>query len=83
MATTSEAHNRDTARARLSFGGDEGKNEYDRNIQITDLNALNAVLAVIRWKKMPGFYFDLKRERFSSYTIGSNMLLNEDIHEPS
>jgi hypothetical protein len=80
--TTSEGHNRDTARARLSFGGDEGKNEYDRNIQIADLNALNAVLAVIRWKKMRGFYFDLKRERFSSFTIGSNMLLNEDIHEP-
>jgi len=79
--TRSDSDDRATARARMSFGGDGGKNEYDKNIQIADLNALNAVLAVIRWKKMRGFYFDLKYERFNSYTIGSNMLLNEDIYE--
>jgi ThiF family len=36
--------------------------EYDTNIQIADLNALNATLAVIRWKKLCGFYADLERE---------------------
>jgi len=41
-----------------------------KNIQVADLNCLNATLAVIRWKKMCGFYFDLKHERYSSYTIG-------------
>lgn len=80
---TSDVNNRDIARARMSFANDEGVNEYDKNIQIADLNALNAILAVIRWKKMRGFYFDFKHERFNSYSIGSNMLLNEDIHEPS
>jgi molybdopterin/thiamine biosynthesis adenylyltransferase len=30
--------------------------EYATNIQIADLNALNAVLAVIRWKRHLGFY---------------------------
>ncbi len=77
--TTSEHGKRETARARMSFAGDGGPNEYDKNVQIADLNALNAVLAVIRWKRLRGFYFDLKRERFTSYTIGNSMLLNEDI----
>jgi hypothetical protein len=81
--TTSLSESREEARARMPFVSDETNNEYDRNIQIADLNALNAVLAVIRWKKMRGFYFDHKHERFCSYTVGGNMLLNEDIHEPS
>jgi hypothetical protein len=79
--TTSGKDTRAMARARMSFAEGDGANEYDKNIQIADLNALNATLAVIRWKKMRGFYFDLKHEHFNSYTIGSNMLLNEDIHE--
>jgi tRNA A37 threonylcarbamoyladenosine dehydratase len=32
------------------------ENDYDTNIQIADLNCLSAVLAVIKWKKMSGFY---------------------------
>lgn len=79
---TSMAPNRQAARARMSFTADDGaKNEYDRNIQIADLNALNAVMAVLRWKKLCGFYFDFKQERFNSYTIGNNLLLSEDLHE--
>ena len=31
-------------------------NEYDRNIQVADLNALNALLAVIEWKRFLGYY---------------------------
>jgi ThiF family len=77
--TTSEPTNRASARARISFASDDLGNEYDKNIQVADLNALNATLAVIRWKKLRGFYFDLTRERFNSYTIGGNLLLNEDI----
>lgn len=80
--TTSDPDGHETARARMSFAEGDGINEYDKNIQIADLNALNATLAVVRWKKLRGFYFDLKHERFSSYTIGLNMLLSEDIHEP-
>ena len=80
--TTSDPDSRAVARARISFAESEGIDEYDKNIQVADLNALNATLAVIRWKKMRGSYFDLKHERFSSYTIGGNMLLSEDIYEP-
>ena len=35
--------------------------EYATNIQIADLNALNALMAVIKWKKLSGFYQDLKK----------------------
>lgn len=31
---------------------------YRSNIQIADLNALNAVLAVGTWKRLCGFYVD-------------------------
>lgn len=56
----------------------EDNNEYSRNIQIADLNALNAALAVIKWKKIFGFYGDLEHEHFSTYDIDGNHLNNED-----
>lgn len=62
---------------RIPFG-DEEDDEYDRNIQTTDLNMLNAVLAVIKWKKLYGFYLDQEQEMFTTYTIGGNQLLNAD-----
>jgi hypothetical protein len=54
------------------------ENEYSTNIQIADLNALNAALAVIKWKKLIDFYQDLKEEHHSTYSINSAQLLNED-----
>ena len=61
----------------ISFADDED-DEYDQNIQIADLNMLNAALAVIRWKKILRFYSDLEHEHSSTYTIDGNHLLNED-----
>jgi hypothetical protein len=51
-------------------------NDYDRNIQVADINALNATLAVIRFKKTLGFYQDQEHERRSFYMIGGNYILN-------
>jgi ThiF family len=65
-------------RPRINFAtGDEG-NDYAKNIQIAELNALNAALAVIRWKKAAGIYLDLEYEYFSTYSINGNHILNED-----
>ena len=50
--------------------------EYERNVQIVELNALNAALAVIRWKKFRGFYLDLGKEDRSAYTIDGNHMSN-------
>lgn len=58
--------------------GDHDLNEYASNIQIADLNCLNAVLAVIKWKKMLGFYQDLKKEHNSLYFVNTGKLINDD-----
>lgn len=50
--------------------------EYERNIQIVELNALNAAFAVIRWKKYRGFYADRECELQSTYMLDGNHLLN-------
>jgi hypothetical protein len=63
---------------RVSFAGGGEANIYSSNIQVADLNALNAVMAVIKWKKLKGFYRDLEREHHSTYTTDGNMLLNGD-----
>jgi hypothetical protein len=76
--TTSTAQMRDHFRGRVSFEDAPGGDDYDRNIQIADLNALNAALAVMKWKKLFGFYRDLKSEHNSQFSIDTNLLLNED-----
>jgi hypothetical protein len=78
--TTSTPKQRDHVRTknRISFSAGDGNNEYDRNIQIADLNALNAAFAVIKWEKLFGFYHDFENEHHCTYTIDGNKLVNED-----
>lgn len=66
---------------RISFGGGDEDDVYSSNIQVADLNALNAVLAVIKWKKIRGFYRDLEKEHHCTYTTDGNMLLNGDLND--
>jgi hypothetical protein len=49
-----------------------------RNIQVADLNMINAAFAVMKWKKMCGFYGDEVREHHSVYTVASHALSKED-----
>src|SRR5260370_5149870 len=70
---------RNVARARISFASDDVNNEYDKNIQVADLNALNACLAVMAWKKLRGFYFNLGKERFVSFTIANSLFVKDDV----
>ena len=74
--TTSTSHNRAQARRRISLTGGGEKDVYSSNIQVADLNALNAVLAIVKWKKLIGFYRDLEGELHCTYTTDGNMLLN-------
>lgn len=62
---------------RISYGDSRNDDLYSSNIQVADLNALNGVLAVIKWKKIRGFYRDIDQEFHSTYTTDGNMLLNE------
>ncbi len=61
----------------ISLGDAIEANEYAPNIQVADLNALAAALAVIRWKKLLGFYRDLEDEQQMLYTIDGNTIDNE------
>jgi hypothetical protein len=65
-------------RRRFRLPGARRENIYSSNIQVADLNALNAVMAIIKWKKLKGFYRDLEQENHSTYTTDGNMLLNGD-----
>jgi hypothetical protein len=76
--TTSTPMMREHFSSRVSFEDAAGDDDYDRNIQIADLNALNAALAVIKWKKLFGFYRDLKSEHHSQFSVDTNLLVNED-----
>lgn len=63
---------------RVSLGGSEEDDIYKSNIQVADLNSLNATMAVIRWKKYCGFYQDLYREHQSTYDINTHQLSRDE-----
>lgn len=69
-------HANEQIRSRIPYQ-EGGANDYSRNIQIAELNALNAAVAVIRWKRIVGFYADLQNENLSHYMIDGNCLINE------
>ncbi|MCB2178828.1 ThiF family adenylyltransferase [bacterium] len=78
--TTGDIEMMDMAYRNLPFNASDENNEnneYNQNIQVADLNALNASLAVIRWKKLFGFYHDFESEYKSNYTIDGNIINNE------
>ena len=60
----------------IDLAGDDAPGEYERNAQLAELNALNAALAVIKWKKVRGFYNDLARDLNCEYVIDGNKLMN-------
>jgi len=50
--------------------------EYDTNLQVDELNAITANLAVVRYKKLLRFYTDVEDERHTVYVIDSSDLLH-------
>jgi hypothetical protein len=75
--TSSTEKKRDHTKNRISFTESED-NEYSKNIQVADLNCLNAALAVIKWKKLCGFYYDCEKENHCTYSTNLNMLTSDD-----
>ena len=76
--TTGTSDKYDHLANRISYI-EEDNNDYNTNIQIAELNCLNAVLAVIKWKKICGFYQDLREEHHCTYSINVAQLTNEDV----
>jgi hypothetical protein len=64
--------------ARASFADGSEHNEYRQNIQIAELNALNAALAVVWWKKLRGFYANVAKEHHCTYGVEAQALTRGD-----
>ena len=79
--TTSTEANRACFRENVSFAP-PGDDAYLTNIQIADLNMLNAAFAVLKWKKIYGFYQDLVGEHHCTYTLNCGMLLDDKQAHP-
>lgn len=65
-------------KGRISFADDDPDDDYNQNIQISDLNAFNAALAVFRWKKHFKVYAQAENERNTVFIIDDNSIINED-----
>jgi len=75
--TTVTKDKKDHIERRISFS-EAGTDDYDKNIQIAELNALNAALAVVKWKKLFGFYHDLEKEHQTIYNTDCSQLVNDE-----
>nr|WP_063570598.1 ThiF family adenylyltransferase [Luteibacter rhizovicinus] len=72
--------------ATLPLEGEDDANLYTSNIQVADLNALNAVLAVEAWKKQSGFYASVTPAYLVAYATASSTLATAEpgeAHAPS
>jgi hypothetical protein len=59
-----------------------GDDDYSTNIQVAELNALNATLAVIRWKRYLGFYATHEPSNLTVYKLFLNELRNGEVALP-
>lgn len=60
--------------AEIIVPGGIADDDYAANIQVAEVNALNAALAVLRWKRMHGIYLDNRSEAQSTYSLAFNSL---------
>jgi hypothetical protein len=59
---------------------DEGEDAiYRQNVQIADMNALNAQLAVMKWKQHFGFYQDDFDVHTGTFSVNSMSLARDEI----
>ncbi|TCP65353.1 ThiF family adenylyltransferase [Sphingomonas sp. PP-CE-1G-424] len=77
--STDEMRGHVRERGRIPMTGDDDADDpYSSNVQVADLNCLNAALAVVRWKRHLGFYADFEREHWSAYVVDGNTLMNDE-----
>jgi hypothetical protein len=77
--TLSTPEKRDHFSRHVSLEGDVVDDLYTSNIQVGDMNCLNAALAVIKWKKYCGFYQDCYKEHQSVYAINAHQLTRDEV----
>jgi len=69
----------DHLRARLPVADDKADALYRSNIQVADMNAMNAILAVIKWKQFFGFYLDYDLAHNLSFSASMLSMVREDL----
>ena len=71
----------DELRQRINLGPLAGEDQqlYGRNVQMAELNAMNAAFAVIQWKKYRGVYRDELGLRDSIYDAGLQVLTKRGV----
>lgn len=62
----------------IGYYNNEAENVYSTNIQVAELNALAAVLSVIKWKKFLGIYVDVLEELSMVYVLNNNEIINDE-----
>lgn len=67
---------------RVPMGGGPADDLYSENIQVVEINALNAAYAVIQWKQHCGFYQNLAGVHHLTYGINAHALIRNDMTSP-
>lgn len=75
---TSDMPHAGRAQPRIPMDAILDDDPYGSAAQVADLNSLAATLAVLRWKRLAGFYLDLGREHHCVFTVDGNHILDED-----
>src|SRR3546814_19158647 len=78
--TTSTTAMRDQvrAKARIPLEGAGLDDIYARNITWADLHMLNAAFAVLRWKRLRGFYVALQDYHLRAFPLSGHPRLNQE-----
>lgn len=76
--TTLTSDNHDHAEQTIPLTENTNEDAYRTNIQIADLNSLNAMLAVGQWKRLSGFYADNVQSSQITYTTNTNLIGNSE-----
>jgi tRNA A37 threonylcarbamoyladenosine dehydratase len=68
----------DHLRARLPTMDDRADALYRTNIQVADMNAMNAILAVMKWKQICDFYVDYDQAHELSFSVAMQSIVRAD-----
>lgn len=65
--------------SRAPTGADTDDDLYGSNIQVADMNCLNAAIAVIKWKQYCRFYQDLAQAHHTTYSVNVHSLTRDEM----
>lgn len=65
-------------RGRVPVSSGAAEDVYSTRVQVADLNAMLALMAVIKWKKHVGFYHDTESEHHSVFAVSAAEFINDD-----